>query len=180
MTLAQKLGTTPHISPLLVRARRLGMEAADALESLAVARGCWHYRHPEMVPAPNVLEGQFGNEELAMALLSPCQPYSPHTIRVGAAMLGAAMNEPQHLAHLAVMERCVPQVRYVAQAGLGFEPDNSFWRRLLDHLPAGQEPKDGVMPHPTRFVSMTGITRAGAERVTVWVRPRSDQAIVHG
>lgn len=180
MTLAEKLGTTAHLSALLHKARRLGMEAPDALESLAVARGCWHYKHPAMTPAPNVREDQFSNEELAAALFSPCLPYSPHTIRVGAAMLGAANNDPKALAWLAETERCAPQLRYIARAGAQFEADNPFWPELLRLLPAAEEPKDGVMPHPTRFVSMTGITRAGMQRVTVWIRPRPALALAHG
>lgn len=180
MTLAEKLGTTSHLSGLLIKARRLGMAATEALESLAVARGCWHYKHPEMVSAPNVLEAQFSNEELALALLSPCQPYSPHTIRVGAAMIGATGNDPESLGWLAVAERCEPQVRYIARAAMGFEPENLFWPRLLGRLPEMPEPKDGVMPHPTRFVSMTGMTRAGTRRVTVWIRPRATLALTHG
>ena len=179
MTLAEKLGTTSHLSGLLIKARRLGMATPEALESLAVAQGCWHYKHPEMVPAPHVSETQFSNEELAMALLSPCQPYSPHTIRVGAAMLGATGNDPESLAWLAVAERCEPQVRYIARAAMGFEPENSFWSHLLALLPDMPEPKDGVMPHPTRFVSMTGMTRAGVQHVTVWIRPRLALALAH-
>ncbi|HTD65116.1 MAG TPA: hypothetical protein VK846_01130 [Candidatus Limnocylindria bacterium] len=179
-TLAKKLGTTSHLSGLLIKARRLGMETPEALESLAVARGCWHYKHAEMVPAPDVSEEQFSNEELAMALLSPCQLYSPHTIRVGAAMLGAIGNDPESLAWLTVAERCEQQVRYIARAAIGFEPENSFWPHLLALLPDMPEMKDGIMPHPTRFVSMTGMTRAGTQRVTVWIRPRATLALAHG
>ena len=180
MTLAEKLGTTSHLSPLLMKARRLGLVSAEALESLAVARGCWHYRHPEMVAPQGVSEVQFNNEELAVALLSPCLPYSPHTIRVGAAMLGATGNDPESLAWLATTERCGPQARYIARAATGFEPENPFWTDLLRQMPEVPEPQDGVMPHPTRFVSMTGITRAGAQRQTVWIRPRASLTVAHG
>ena len=180
MTLAQKLGTTAHLSPLLVKARRLGLPTAETLESLAVARGCWHYKHSGLVAIPPVSEGQFSNVELAIALLSPCLPYSPHTIRVGAAMVGAQGNEPGSFAFEAVAERCVPQLRHIARAGVHFEPENSFWPDLLRHLPEAPEPVDGVMPHPTRFVSMTGITRAGTQRQTVWIRPRASLAPANG
>ena len=95
-------------------------------------------------------------------------------------MLGATGNSPESLAWLAVTERCEPQVRYIAHAAMGFEPENSFWPRLLALLPDVPEPKDGVMPHPTRFVSMTGMTRAGTQRVTVWIRPRATLALTHG
>ncbi len=179
-TLAEKLGDTPHDSPLLRNAERLGLGSVDLLEGLAVARGCWHYRNPNLLPAREVSESDFTNEELAIALLSPCLPYSPHTIRLGAAMLGSTGNDILALARLAVAEHCVAPVRYIARAGLQFEPNNMFWRRLLDDLPETSPVKEGVMPHPTRFVSMTGITRQGVRPVTIWIRPRPDLALTHG
>ena len=115
-----------------------------------------------------------------MALLSPSQPYSPHTIRVGAAMLGTTGNDVIRLAQLALAEGCVAPVFYIASAGLRFEPGNLFWRQLLDRLPQTPPMKEGVMPHPTRFVSMTGMTRAGSRPVTIWIRPRPDLALSHG
>ena len=179
-TFAEKLGTTPHLSPLLHKAKRLGLDTPQLLEALAVARGCWHYRSPDVIPAPTVPETDFSNEELAAALLSPCLPYSPHTIRLGAAMLGATGNDVETLAHLAVTERCLVAARYIATAALRFEPDNDFWPQLLERLPEAPPPKDGIMPHPTRFVSMTGITRAGIGPVAIWIRPRADLALAHG
>ncbi len=179
-TLAEKLGDTPHDSPLLQKAERLGLGSSEMLESLAVERGCWHYRSPDLAPAPDVSESDFSNEELAVALLSPCLPYSPHTIRVGAAMLGSTGNNPLALARLAVAEHCVAPVRYIARAGLQFEPNNIFWQQLLDRLPESSPVTEGVMPHPTRFVSMTGMTRQGVRPITIWIRPRPDLSLTHG
>ena len=179
-TLAERLGTTPHISPLLQKAKRFGLRSPELLEGLGVARGCQHYWSPELVSVPAVSESDFSNEELAVALLSPCLAYSPHTIRVGAAMLGATGNDITLLARLAVAERCVTQIRYVAGAARQFEPNNPFWRQLLDALPQSPPLKDGVMPHPTRFVSMTGMTRAGVRPVTIWNRPHPDMALPCG
>jgi hypothetical protein len=180
ITLAEKLGTTPHISALLRKAARLGVDSPERLEGLAVARGCWHYRNPDPVAAFEVPESSFTNEELATALLSPCLPYSAHTIRVGAAILGATGNDVEVLARLAVGERCISPMRYIADAAMRFEPDNSFWQCLLARLPQASPVKDGVMPHPTRFVSMTGMTRSGMQPVTVWIRPRPELVQAHG
>jgi len=179
-TLAEKLGILPHASPLLAKASRLRLHSAELLESLGVSRGCWHYRSPDIANPPDISESDFSNEELAIALLSPCLPYSPHTIRVGAAMLGATGNDPEVLARLAVDEGTIGPVRYIASAALGFEPENPFWRRLLDRLPESPPVADGLMPHPTRFVSMTGMTRAGVGRIAVWLRPRPDLVLPHG
>lgn len=179
-TLAEKLGTPMRESTLLQKAERLGLHAPEVLESLGVARGCWHYRSPDLIPAPDVSESEFSNAELAVALLSPSLPYSPHTIRVGAAMLGATGNDVTKLAQLVLAEGCVAAVRYIASAALRFEPDNFFWRQLLDRLPETPPIQEGVMPHPTRFVSMAGMTRAGSRPVTIWIRPRPDLALSHG
>jgi hypothetical protein len=179
-TLAEKLGTTAHFSPLLQKAKRLGLDLPATLEALGVARGCWHYRSPGMMPAPAVSESDFSNAELAIALLSSGLPYSPHSIRVGAAMLGATGNDPVTVARLTVAERCVAQVRYVAAAGLHFEPVNPFWQELLGRLPDTPPVKEGVMPHPTRFVSLVGMSRAGAGQAAAWIRPRRDLCPAHG
>ncbi|MSU58498.1 MAG: hypothetical protein EXS35_10025 [Pedosphaera sp.] len=179
-TLADKLGQPTHDSALLQKAHRVGLADAGALERLAVARGCWHYRQPDMTGFPEVIESEFTNEELAIALLSPSLPYSPHTIRLGAAMLGATGNRPDQLAQLAKAESCELGVRYIAKAGRRFEPDNVFWQELLDRVPESGGLEDGVFPHPTRFVSMTGFTRNGPGLVTVWIRPRADLVFAHG
>ena len=169
-TLAAKLGTTTHLSPLLHKARRLGLGPRE-LETLAVQRGCRHYATGSEPERPLASEDEFSNEELAIALLSTALPYEPHSIRCGAAMLGAENNEPRRLARLALLERSVALVRYVAEAGKRFEPANRFWQELLAALPAAPPPKSGVLPHPTRFVAMTGFTRRGRETVVEWQRP---------
>ena len=179
-TLAWKLGMTPHISPLLKKAQRLGLDSPELLEGLAVARGCWHYRSPEVVGVPDISESGFSNEELAVALLSVCLPYSPHTLRVGAAMLGATGNDVEELARLILAERCVAPVQYIAQAAIGFEPGSPFWPQLLNRLPSIPAIPDGVIPHPTRFVSMTGMIRGGLRPPPVWIRPRPDLVLAHG
>jgi hypothetical protein len=169
-TLAEKLGTTPHISALLLKARRLGLDA-EGLEFLAIHRGCSYYHDGGSLPAHAVERSLFSDEELALALMNPALRYDPQTLRLGAAMLGAEGNDPVRIARLAKLERSEAVVRYVAEAGRRFEPQNHFWESLLELLPDVPPPKSSVVPHPTRFVAMTGITRRGVETVTQWIRP---------
>lgn len=169
-TLAAKLGTTTHLSPLLRKARRLGLGPND-LQILAAQRGCRHYANGSEPKQSLASEKEFSNEELAVALLSTVLPYDPHSIRCGAAMLNAEGNDPRRLARLAIMERSVVPVRHVAEAGRRYEPENDFWQTLLSALPAAKVPKSGVLPHPTRFVAMTGFTRHGPGLVVEWQRP---------
>ncbi len=169
-TLAEKLGTTAHLSPLLRKARRLGLDA-EGLELAAIQRGCDHYHDGSPLPAATVSRSDLSDSELALALLNPALRYDPRTLRLGAAMLGAASNDPEDLARQARLERCEQVVSYVAHAGRRYEPDNPFWPRLIALLPVTPPPRPGVFPHPTRFIAMTGITRRGVETVTRWIRP---------
>src|SRR5882724_5483525 len=104
-TLATKLGTTTHLSPLLRKARRLGLGAAE-LEQLAIQRGCDYYSGGEPSPPVHISVEQFSNADLAIALVNTALRYDPQTLRLGAAMLSAEGNTPEEIARLTRMERC--------------------------------------------------------------------------
>lgn len=172
-TLARRLGTTTHVSPLLMKARRLGLRVQSDLWPLAVQRGCRHYWQGNEPPGELLTPNLFSNEELATVLLTIAAPYEPHVIRCGAAMLGAVGNDPHQLARLAVWERSEMVMRFVAECGQRFETDNAFWQVLLSLLPVTPAPKDGVLPQPMRFVAMNGYERGVGKRFTAqWQRPR--------
>ena len=176
-TLAKKLGTTVHFSPLLRKARRLGLSVPKDLWTLAVQRGCRHYWQGDEPEGELVSQAVLTNEELAVALLNGAGTYSPHSIRCGAAMLGAIGNDPAVIAKLAIWERCEAVVHFVAECGRSFEPHNSYWTELLERLPACSAPKEGVMPHPTRFVAMSGYERGVGKKITTqWQRPQGGTA----
>jgi hypothetical protein len=170
-TLGEKLGMTTQASALLQKAERFGL-CADDLENLAVQRGCDYYSSTKYVPGAQIQISEFSNEELAIALLSPALRYSPQTIRFGAAMLGAEGNKPDCIVRLAKLEGCEAIVRYIAEAGHKYEPENLYWSKLLAMIPHLSLSRSGVVPHPTRFVTMTGITRRGVDTVIQWIRPR--------
>jgi hypothetical protein len=175
--LAHKLGTTRHFSPLLRKARRLGLTAPQDLWTLAVQRGCRHYWQGNEPDGELVSQEAFPNEELAIALLDTAGTYSPHSIRCGAAMVGALGNDPEMVARLAITERSEAVVRYIAEWGKKYEPENPYWENLLLRLPACEPPKDGVMPHPTRFVAMSGYQRGVGKLVKLqWQRPKFSDA----
>lgn len=183
VTLAGRMGTTAHLSPLLMKARRLGLGAPGDLECLAVSRGLRYYdSHGDSqhgCPPPAVgpecgIDAGLTNEELAIALLSPAAPYSQQRLRMGAAMLAAEGNRPESLASLALRERCGMVVRHIATCGHDVEPDNPFWNSLLDRVPADTTPhRADALPHPTRFIAMTGLTRNGTGTIKQWIRPRT-------
>ena len=175
VTLARRLGTTAHPSLLLMKARRLGIPLPSGLDDLAVARGCSYYRpNAEEVLPPDVTEEQFTNEELAVALLNNSLPFSARNIRLAACLLGGEDIDPESVAELAVEERCTPAVRYIAECGQKFDPQVPFWPRLISLLqdcPRGLVIAPDDLPHPTRFIEMTGLSRAGVGLITKWIRP---------
>ena len=172
-TLAYRLGTPAHVSPLLMTARRLGLRVPEDLCALAVQRGCRHYWQGDEPVEVLLTQEQMSNEELAMTLLTIAGKYDPHAIRCGAAMLSAEGNDPVLLAKLAAWERSETVVRYVAECGLRYEPKNPFWKALLALLPPVAAPKTGVLPHPTRFVAMNGYERGVGKKITTeWQRPQ--------
>lgn len=171
-TLARRLGTTAHVPLLLKKAERLRLRVPEDLWILAVQRGCRHYAQGNEPDGELVPTDGFSNEELAVALLDVAGPYNPHSIRCGAAMLGAPGNDPEKIARIAKWERSEAVVRYVAECGLKFEPDLRFWSQLIELLPESAPLKAGVMPHPTRFVAMNGYERGVGTRITCeWQRP---------
>ncbi len=176
-SLAEQLGTTGHLSPLLMKARRLGLAEPEDLERLAILRGCRYYDSKIAEPAEkradwrSVSVDDFTHTELAIALLSVSLPKSQIRLRMGAAMLGAEGIQAREVVRRARMERCESVVRHIAQCGGQVEPDNPFWKSLLEGLPES-EPKPWVLPDITRFVAMTGVTRHGSETVMQWIRPR--------
>lgn len=174
-TLAHKLGTTAHVSPLLMKARRLGLHGVEDLERLAIQRGCEYYH---VLPSQSVLREEpplrvsredFSNAELAIALLS-FPPVNLLRQRMGAAMLSAPDVEVTNLVSLALSELCGGIVHYIADCGHEVEPENEFWtclrRELSSHGYVATE-----MPHPTRFIELTGITRGKIGIKKHWVRP---------
>lgn len=180
-TLAQRLGTTAHLSPLLMKAQRLGLCVPEDFERLAVRRGLRYY---DCLPNSAIIQEEaatycgepatdlLSNEELAAALASPSFQYSQLRLRMAAAVLATEGNSPEELARLARQERCEAVFVHIARCGAKVEPDHQFWKTLLAQLPPLPEAPPDLLPHITRFVAMTGVTRRGKETVMQWIRPR--------
>lgn len=161
---------------LLEKGRRLGLAHPEDYERLAVLRGCLYYdvqNRTSVVREESgvrVSRGEFSNAELAIALLSPHLPKTLLRQRMGAAMLSASDVDPADLIELAQREGCTRILRHIAKCGAEVEPDNGFWTALL-HETTGSEEPDHDMPHPTRFIEMTGLDRVGIGIRRHWIRP---------
>jgi len=172
-TLAEKLGMTSHVSPLLGKLKKHGLATPEEIAAAAVARGCWHYAGMAALERTTPIDPPgISDEELAVALLSPCHPYEPMLIRIGSQMLSGKNSDPLELARLAVMEGCESVLRYIAECGQKTEPDLPFWQIILNNLPpCAPFPKEDI--HISRFRIEVGITnpfKPNTSKIT-WLRP---------
>jgi hypothetical protein len=164
-------------SGLLDKAREVGLSLPQDLERLAIMRGCGYYDRDLPPRVPPLGEVAFSNGELAVALMVPSLHPSAREIRLAAAMLGAPDVDAQQVSALAVREKCVDIVGYIARCGRRFESDNIFWQNLLGLLPKVSIDTN-KLPHPTRFVEMTGIDRGRIGTFTRWIRARQAIAAI--
>ena len=170
-TLAQTLQTTNPVSPLLRKARRLGLRDLDDFITLAVGRGCTHYRAAANSTAPH-REASLGNDELTILLLIGENPFNPTAIRCAAQLARSVDIQPHRLVRLAIMEKCERVLAHIARAGTSHDPQGaSFWSEILHLLPYQPPRVESNLPHWSRFVSMPGIQRHGTVLPT-WLTPR--------
>lgn len=175
-TLAEHLGRTPHLSPLLRKTRRLGLTTPRQLLDLAAGRGCFHYAISPGDLAPTLDPGRdvLSDVELVIALCSAAQTYDPMLVRCGAQLLGAPGIAPVEVARLARMEHCAVVIRHIATAAMEADDGHEdFWRALLGLLPdRDAPPRAGVLPHRSRFMVQTGIGDPRRPRARQqWLRP---------
>lgn len=172
LTLAQALATTTPVSPMLRKARRLGIHGVDALIALAVARGCFHYAQgttPILNPSSRE---SLGDDELTILLIIGENPHNPTAIRCAAQLARSPHIDPVRLARLAIMEKCERVLGHIARSGLEHDREGSkFWSELLNHLSPPAARPEPSLPHWSRFVSMPGRQRHGPAP-TVWLVPR--------
>lgn len=135
-------------------------------------RGCDYYERELEPRVPALADVPFSNAELAIALLSPTLSPTAREIRIAAALLGSLDLNVREVAQLVTAEDCAAAVRYIAECGQRFEPENPFWTVLLAEIPKVPVDAD-KFPHPTRFIEMTGIDRGRIGISRRWIRPRT-------
>ncbi|HEY9174433.1 MAG TPA: hypothetical protein VI136_19290 [Verrucomicrobiae bacterium] len=163
------------VSALLEKARRLGLQLPLDLERLAIMRGCDYYARELPPRVPPLGEVPLSNTELAIALVVPSLSPAAREIRLAAALLAAPGVQASEVSALASQEGCEDVIRHIALCGRRFEPENLLWPSLLSRLPDVRFDADRL-PHPTRFVEMTGLDRGKVGVFTRWIRPRQPAA----
>jgi hypothetical protein len=79
--------------------------------------------------------------------------------------------DPARLCRLAVQERCEPFLLHVAEIAAKYAPQDEPWASLRKNLVPRRVSRTDALPHWTRLVSHTGVTRDGSPR-TIWLRRR--------
>jgi len=167
-TLAQELGETTHCSALLRNARFVGLNSTADFIRLAVARGCYHYGpgYPPSKNDPGL--AVISNEELVALLLLGSNEYEPFAIRCAAQLICSC--EAKSLAMVARRERVERSLAYIVKAACKYDTNRAgFWMQLLDYLGEQAPIPDGIMPHWSRFVSQTGVTKNGQGSIS-WLK----------
>jgi hypothetical protein len=163
-TFANELQAPTHCSSLLRAAARAGLLTATDLIRLAVARGCTHYspEYPPFDSDPGL--GSISNEDLVALLLLGSREYDAIAVRC-AAQLASSCN-PEHLALVAKRERTSRALAHIARDGIQYDDKmTDFWRKLLALLGEQKLIPSGIMPHWSRFVLQTGLTRTGGGEI---------------
>lgn len=169
-TLAHKLGDVSHVSGLLRRIAQLsgaGERVADWLLKVVIERGANHYRRdfdPTLPPDLSVIS----DEEIGVALCLGQNAYSLDALRVAAQFLSSASIDAARLCRLAVQERCEPVLLHIAEVAGKYAPQQEPWAYLRQHLSPRQIPRSNALPHWTRLVSHSGMTRDGSTH-TDWL-----------
>jgi hypothetical protein len=101
---------------------------------------------------------------LVSLLLLGSNDFEPIAIRCAAQLAGEC--DAERLARVAKRERVGRPLAYIARAGTVHDPSNElFWMKLLAGLGEQSPVNEGVLPHWSRFVSQTGISRFGGGTV---------------
>ena len=175
-TVAEQLGSTPHLSPLLRKVRKLGFSDPDDLRKLAVKRGCTHYRRPgddiDLVydPGNDILP----DAQLTFALITAGQKFDPQWIRAAVQLLSGAEVSADEAVRLATWERCRGLLRSVAEAGMRYDDEQGeFWRKIVNRLKDTPMPPEGRLPHASRYFISSGVGpgKRAFSRKRIWLRP---------
>ncbi len=165
-----KLGDAAHVSSLAIRlakASGAGERLPEWLLKVAVARGARHYERPFdlMLPPDNPA---IPDEEIGIALCLEQHPYDLDKLRAASQLLSSPRVDAARLCRLAVQERCEPVLLHIAEVAGKYAPQQEPWGTLRKQLVPRRVPRTDALPHWTRLVSHTGVTREGPSH-TDWL-----------
>ena len=150
-TLAQRLGISAPVSPLLMKIRRLsqGRSLVPWLIAMANDRGYTAVQGTVAAPGP-AMSGSLSNEELATAFLLPAMPDEPQSLRLAAQMISRAEVNVSALFRLAEREGVLRLLSGLAQEALKVSPVHEVWLALANAT-GQQKPLRDRLIHWTRL-----------------------------
>ena len=171
LTLAEWLGMTRHISPLLQQLKRVKQDVnvmTQWLMNIAYARGASAYPRPPATPEEIQQASDFSDEEIAVALCHPDLPVDMIRIRMTAQLMSKKNTDAAGFARLIKMERTERIFRHIVVCANKIIPHHPLWDRLSESFGNTPLPESGKLPHWSRFAFVTGLTRSGHGK-TIWL-----------
>ena len=101
------------------------------------------------------------DEEIGIALCLEQHPYDLDKLRAASQLLSSPRVDAARLCRLAVQERCEPVLLHIAEVAGKYAPQQEPWGTLRKQLVPRRVPRTDALPHWTRLVSHTGVTREG-------------------
>jgi len=156
------------------KARRLGLNSVFDMMQLAAQRGCQHYANQTHLSKEIKIDRRkLTDNELVILLLHGNNLYEPNAVRCAAQLLKSTFVDAEKVSELAIRERVVKQLSYIAKIGEKYDAAGSkFWQQILKKLTIGKESNipDCVLPHRSRFMIDPGIQR-GKKIPPFWLNP---------
>lgn len=171
ITLARRLGDTPHVSGLAVRLARVskaGVRLPEWLMKVAVGRGAAHYQR-DFAPALPPDNPAISDEEIGIALCLGQHPYHLDSLRAAAQLLSSPRVDADALCRLAKQERCEPVLLRIATIAERFDASLHPWAYLREHLPPRAVPRNDGLPHWSRLVSQNNVPTPSGSPTTAWL-----------
>jgi hypothetical protein len=160
------------------KAKKLGLNSVYDMMHLAVHRGCHHYRNLTKSGSEiTINREEISDDELVILLLHGNNQYEPNAVRCAAQLLKSSFVNAAKVSQLAIRERVVKQLRYIANIGLNHDSEGrEFWQLILQKLKTKNESDipECVLPHRSRFMLDPGIQR-GKKLQPFWLNPSEIQ-----
>lgn len=158
--LAQRLGTTVHVSPLCMKLKRLRREypspsaasREDWLVDVANERGarivCREERPSDA--SINVPRTELNDEELVVGICLLQNADRPQMLRLAAQLISRQALNLQQLCHCAERERVGIVLAELARQALKVDAEHAAWRAIAERFARARPPRDTLL-HWTRL-----------------------------
>ena len=153
--LAQRLGTTVHVSPLRMKLKRLRLEypspsaacLEDWLVDVANERGARIvFREDRTGDAPvDLPKSRLADEELIVAICELQNRDRPQMLRLAAQLISRQAVNLQRLCHVAEQERAGIVLAELARQALKVDKEHATWQAIARRFAHERPPRDTLL-----------------------------------